>query len=124
MLGCDDRARMFCNSTTNYTDYSLPKSSVSQFMVVWPYLIIHHDSKAVIYCDISSYSFSCANFSIDLTGTSSFWISEYHQAVYVLVKDQMSRVVAYKEGSSPFVIDFSQKVYGVVQEGYRIIIWA
>ena len=124
IVGCDDRARMFCNSSTNYTDYTLPKNSVSEFMVVWPYFIIHYDFKTVIYCDISQYTFRCTNFSTNLTGASSAWISEYHQAVQVLVRNQKSRIVAYKEGNSPFVIDFSQKVYAVVQEGYRIIIWA
>ena len=93
-------------------------------MVVWPYLIIHFDSKTVIYCDISNYTLRCTNFSTNLTGISSAWISEYHQAVQVLVKGQKSRIVAYKEGNSPFVIDFSETVYAVVQEGYRIIIWA
>ena len=118
---------MYCGNESNITSLDLtffnPNSSNTEYIPVWPYLDIHIRPSTVVTCDLSSYNFSCNNFTRDLEEMEVMWIGEIHMSTKVLTYRGHSKIFVFVLGSQPKIIYLYETVYAVTQSKYRVLIW-
>ena len=114
IVGCASYVQMFCGNESNATSLNLnsfsPNASNIEYIPVWPFLDIHIKPETVITCDVSSYTFSCNNFTRDLSEIEVLWIGEAQQSTKVLTYRGHSKIFIYNENSKPKIVYFYNKV--------------